>query len=76
MIIFSTVTSPIIRPPMALVESGFNSEQVSLMRPIYIEGMYGEVPLLRSLKIKTFLAIKTICFSTKMHFSLMRPVYY
>ena len=28
---------PIIRPPMVLVESGLNNEQVSLMRPIYIE---------------------------------------
>ena len=31
---------PIIRPPMVLVESGLNiqcSDQVSLMRPIYIE---------------------------------------
>ena len=25
------------RPPMVLVESGLNSEQVSLMRPFYIE---------------------------------------
>ena len=28
---------PIIRPPKVLVENGHNSEQVSLMRPIYIE---------------------------------------
>ena len=28
---------PIIRPPMVLVESCLNSEQVSLMRPVYIE---------------------------------------
>ena len=28
---------PIIRPPMILVESGLNGEQVSLMKPIYIE---------------------------------------
>ena len=27
----------IIRKPMALAECGFNSEQVSLMRPIYFE---------------------------------------
>ena len=27
---------PIIRPPMVLVESGLNSEQVSLMRHIYV----------------------------------------
>ena len=31
---------PIIRPQMTLVESGLNSEQVSLMRPIYIEKMH------------------------------------
>ena len=69
MIIFSTEKSPIIRPPMALVKSGLNSEQGSLMRPIYIERMYGEVPLLRPLKSKTTLTIKTICINTKMHFS-------
>ena len=28
---------PIIRPPMILVESGLNDEQVLLMKPIYIE---------------------------------------
>ena len=28
---------PVIRPPMVLVESGLNIEQVSLLRPIYIE---------------------------------------
>ena len=28
---------PIIRPPMVHVESGLYSEQVSLIRPIYIE---------------------------------------
>ena len=28
---------PLIRPPMILVESGLNSEQVSLIRTIYIE---------------------------------------
>ena len=28
-----------IRPPMVLLDSGLNSEQVSLMRPIYIEKM-------------------------------------
>ena len=28
---------PIIGPPMVLVEGGLNSEQVSLMRPIYTE---------------------------------------
>ena len=27
----------IIRPPVVLSESGLNSDQVSLMRPIYIE---------------------------------------
>ena len=27
---------PLIRPPMEFVESGLNSEMVSLMRPIYI----------------------------------------
>ena len=26
---------PIVRPPLVLVESGLNSEQVSLMRAIY-----------------------------------------
>ena len=35
---FSQYTSLlIIRPPIVLVESGLNSEQVSLMSPIYIE---------------------------------------
>ena len=28
---------PVIRPPLVLVESGLNSDQVSLMRPVYIE---------------------------------------
>ena len=31
---------PIIRPLMVLVESGLNSEQVSLMSLIYVEKMY------------------------------------
>ena len=30
----------IIRPPLVLVESGLSTEQVSLMRTIYIEKMY------------------------------------
>ena len=29
-------SSPAKRPPMLLVDSGLNSEQVSIMRPIYI----------------------------------------
>ena len=29
--------SPLIKPPMVLVERGLNSEQVSLIKPIYIE---------------------------------------
>ena len=31
------ITVRLIRPPIVLAESGLNSEQVSLMRPIYIE---------------------------------------
>ena len=34
---------PIIRPPMVLVDSDLNSEQVSKMRPIYIENCFLEL---------------------------------
>ena len=37
-LIYSEV--PLIRSPIVLVESGLNREQISLMRPIYMEKMY------------------------------------
>ena len=35
--------NPITRPPMVLLESCLNSDQVSLMRPIYIENCIMEL---------------------------------
>ena len=34
---FFSTKVPIIRPSVVLVESGLNSEQISLMTPVYIE---------------------------------------